>query len=411
MYAEKLLEIAHAINLKNESLKEDFEKDLNMCFQYTNTAAMSAIEIEMGNGDISEIARLNEKRNYMHNKLCEALADINEIAQSVNQQKPFDFNLEPMKKNGRFAGYSQDNHKITSEISSVIIDELNYLGRETYRSLDKLNKVEEYVYNQAKSHEFKLENYNSLMNSMEKYNAIHYDITELIRGQENMDISHIVLRDGSGELTIQKSDDYSVDVLEAKLSLNNELWEYIGLDETANDIPISVIRDVINNHEGYNKIMVPFQQDLNDTKMNEVLEIENKKGVIGLSKQQNGYYTIEYSNFCEHNPLSDKINIDGVATNISYQELSDYIQDGYTKNQIIEKSILENNKELEYTKANNIHVLEPILDCDTEKMDVPEKLEEDFDEWLENAKHETDLINASRGNSDIERETLEAVLE
>ena len=411
MYAEKLLEIAHAINSKNESLKEDFEKDLNMCFQYTNTAAMSAIEIEMGNGDISEIARLNEKRNYMHNKLCEALADINEIAQSVNQQKPFDFNLEPMKKNGRFAGYSQDNHKITSEISSVIIDELNYLGRETYRSLDKLNKVEEYVYNQAKSHEFKLENYNCLMNSMEKYNAIHYDITELIRGQENMDISHIVLRDGSGELTIQKSDDYSVDVLEAKLSLNNELWEYIGLDETANDIPISVIRDVINNHEGYNKIMVPFQQDLNDTKMNEVLEIENKKGVIGLSKQQNGYYTIEYSNFCEHNPLSDKINIDGVATNISYQELSDYIQDGYTKNQIIEKSILENNKELEYTKANNIHVLKPILDCDTEKMDVPEELEEDFDEWLENAKHETDLINASRGNSDIERETLEAVLE
>ena len=411
MYAEKLLEIAHAINLKNESLKEDFEKDLNMCFQYTNTAAMSAIEIEMGNGDISEIARLNDKRNYMHNKLCEALADINEIAQSVNQQKPFDFNLEPMKKNGRFAGYSQDNHKITSEISSVIIDELNYLGRETYRSLDKLNKVEEYVYNQAKSHEFKLENYNSLMNSMEKYNAIHYDITELIRGQENMDISHIVLRDGSGELTIQKSDDYSVDVLEAKLSLNNELWEYIGLDETANDIPISVIRDVINNHEGYNKIMVPFQQDLNDTKMNEVLEIENKKGVIGLSKQQNGYYTIEYSNFHEHNPLSDKINIDGVAKNISYQELSDYIQDGYTKNQIIEKSILENNKEHKYTKANNMHVLEPILDCNTEKMDVPEELEEDFDKWLENAKHETDLINASRENSDIERETLEAVLE
>ena len=54
MYAEKLLEIAHAINSKNESLKEDFEKDLNMCFQYTNTAAMSAIEIEMGNGDINE---------------------------------------------------------------------------------------------------------------------------------------------------------------------------------------------------------------------------------------------------------------------------------------------------------------------------------------------------------------------
>lgn len=247
MYAEKLLEMAGKIP---EREKEEFVDCINQCFRYVNTAALTSIEIEMGNGNVSEIERQNAKRNDMHNRLCESLNTINKLAEQMHVEKPFPFELEPMTKNGRFAGYSQNNHYRTSEIASVLIDELQYMGRETYRNLDKLSRVEDMVHQQAIQRNFRTQNYEQLMQSMQKYNEQHYQFDKALENLKENEAITLKLRDGSGELVVTTNDEYSISIIES--TLHDKGYElYLEDEDMMQDCPKSIVRDIINEHQGF----------------------------------------------------------------------------------------------------------------------------------------------------------------
>lgn len=248
MYAEKLLELARKVP---EREKDDFVQNINRCFEYVNTAALVSIEIEMGNGNISEIERFNDKRNRVHDKLCEAINNINNLAKELKLERPFEFELEPMEKNGRFAGYSQDNHHRTSEIASVVIDELQYLGRETYRNLDKIYVLEDAIHQQAMKRDFKTQNYEQLMESMEKYNTAHYQLESILENLKETEAMTINLRDGAGSITVAANDQYSLEIIDT--TYHDDIYEMYLEGDMMQDCPKSIIRDIINEHQGFEK--------------------------------------------------------------------------------------------------------------------------------------------------------------
>lgn len=248
MYAEKLMELAGKISEK-EMMKEEFTQCINQCFEYVNIAAMTSLQIEMGSGDIYEIERFNDRRNRSHDKLCEALNSINKMSESILKEHMYELELEPMYRNGRFAGYSQNNHHQTSEIASVIIDELQYLGRETYRNMDRMSVIEDRIHQQAMKREFRTQNFNELMNAMDRYNKVHYDIDRELENLKQNEFVKIEFRDGTGTLQIAYNDEYSADIINT--DCKDEMLEMYLEDGKGSDIPMSLIRDIIKDHMGY----------------------------------------------------------------------------------------------------------------------------------------------------------------
>ena len=143
MICEKILELADS--LKNENDKMDLLDNINTCMQYLNIQMESSFAITMGDKSISQIEMLNNKRNHAHDKMCEAMHEINFLAKEKGMEKIFDFEIEPMTKQGRFAGYSQDNHYKTAGYCAIMADEMMYLGRETCKTMKEIERLEETI--------------------------------------------------------------------------------------------------------------------------------------------------------------------------------------------------------------------------------------------------------------------------
>ena len=290
MYAEKLLELAGKI--KSEDLREEFTDCINKCFDYTNTIAMTAFQIEMSDGDVTKIDFYNGKRNNEHDRLCKALNSLNIMAQEKGMEKIFDFELQEMQKNGRFAGYSQDNHYKTAEMASLLINEINYLGRHTYRTLSEIEKMQTELVEQAQRHSMSKLSYEKMVSQMEKYNETHYGIDKILRENPDKEIVIESIKNGD-RIAIVQNDDFSFDVSESYISENTELSDFLNEDGTGEDIPISMLRDYIEENQGFNVIsMHELEQEIEQDSFEDFLAEANERAkneirTISHTKEKN----------------------------------------------------------------------------------------------------------------------------
>lgn len=248
MISEKILQLTEA--LKREDSKQDLLDNINTCFQYLNIQMESSVSITMGDKSLSQIEMLNNKRNYAHDKMCEAMSEINFMAKEKGMEKIFDFELEPMQKNGKFVGYSQDNHYKTAGFCAIMADELLYLGRETYKTLKDIERLEENITEKVERKLIEKLSLEHLQLKLQEFEKEHFSLNTIMSLNDNVALE-ITFRDKTGSLTINPLDEYSVQVIESNLDKDSALLDYLDSDGTG-EIPKYMLKDEISLHDGYN---------------------------------------------------------------------------------------------------------------------------------------------------------------
>ena len=115
--------------------------------------------------------------------------------------------------------------------------------------MDRISAIEDRIHQQAMKREFRTHNFNELMNAMERYNNVHYDIDKKLGNLKRNESVRINLRDGAGVLQLAYKDEFSADVIDT--DCRDEILDMYLENGKGNDIPMSLIRDIIKVHMGY----------------------------------------------------------------------------------------------------------------------------------------------------------------
>lgn len=141
MYMEKILKLMEVT--KNQEEREYLTKNINQCFQYTNIA-MEAIYSMMDKQDMAVLEHNNAVRNTAHNRMCEALENIDRMAERKGIGKIYEMNLQrEYDRNGRDIGYSMLAHMRSAEMAAVTIEEITFMGRCIERDRKALERLEQ----------------------------------------------------------------------------------------------------------------------------------------------------------------------------------------------------------------------------------------------------------------------------
>ena len=250
MYIEKILKLMETT--KNQEEREYLAKNINQCFQYTNIA-MEAIYSMMDKQDMAVLEHNNAVRNTAHNRMCEALENIDRMAERKGIGKIYEMNLQrEYDRNGRDIGYSMLAHMRSAEMAAVTIEEITFMGRCIERDKKALERLEQDQIERAGRRKYEPLNFETLMEKAQEFSNKHFAIDEAIRDNPDKEIV-IELVKYKEPISVLPNDEYSVDIdCSCSSYMQERLNIYLDNDNMAYDVPKSELREIIEDTNGFN---------------------------------------------------------------------------------------------------------------------------------------------------------------
>lgn len=250
MYMEKILKLMEMT--KNQEEREYLTKNINQCFQYTNIA-MEAIYSMMDKQDMAVLEHNNAVRNTAHNRMCEALENIDRMAERKGIGKIYEMNLQrEYDRNGRDIGYSMLAHMRSAEMAAITIEEITFMGRCIERDKKALERLEQDQIERAGRRKYEPLNFETLMEKAQEFSKKHFAIDEAIRDNPDKEIV-IELVKYKEPISVLPNDEYSIDIdCSCSSYMQERLNIYLDNDNMAYDVPKSELREIIEDTNGFN---------------------------------------------------------------------------------------------------------------------------------------------------------------
>lgn len=248
MYLEKVLVLME--KLKYEAEKERLTDYLNEMSRHINVATRAILALESGErGDV--IGRFNADTIAAHDKMCEAMDSINNLAKAYGLEKIYEFDLEPVIKNERIIGYSQRNHLVTDDMASITLKEIDNIGKIIIRNKNELNKLKQEQVEEAKRRPLPQLTFEDIKRAANSFSERHFQLDSLLEKHKDGKID-IALVKNNVYFMVSQSDEYSVNLENISGKIDNLELEYYLDGNNAYDVPKSLIRDIIEENQGFN---------------------------------------------------------------------------------------------------------------------------------------------------------------
>lgn len=250
MYMEKILKLMEVT--KNQEEREYLTKNINQCFQYTNIA-MEAIYSMMDKQDMAVLEHNNAVRNTAHNRMCEALENIDRMAERKGIGKIYEMNLQrEYDRNGRDIGYSMLAHMRSAEMAAVTIEEITFMGRCIERDRKALERLEQDQIERAGRRKYEALSFETLMGKAQEFSRKHFAIDETLRDNSNKEIVIELVKEKE-QVSVLPNDGYSINIdCSCSPYMQERLNIYLDGDNMAYDVPKSELREIVENTNGFN---------------------------------------------------------------------------------------------------------------------------------------------------------------
>lgn len=253
MYSEKISQLIERCQNSPVDL-DDIVDNVNLIVKYVNTVITGslkrqAMQFRLEGEDFRILCdELNTSRIQAHDKACEAIVVMNNIAARHGMIKIFDFELEQRTHNTHLQRYTADNHTKVAIFAGELINELYEQGQMIFKNQET---VLDQVTDLGKQALIKnSEDLQERADACVEKNTL--DLNKLFIEQNNSEI-FIKLRDGSNELQIEPNI-YKGNIYDVNVTTKEPVPEfdiYPQRDNTYFDVPAHLLKDIIDKHGGF----------------------------------------------------------------------------------------------------------------------------------------------------------------